>query len=380
MKSRYLVIGLGLIAWSCSENPGGPVEEIIPVIESVSLDELWSINTTEKKIVEIKITDPQGPGDLHSVFLQIYNQEGSIVFSDSLYDDGGLNESGDIIAADGVFRNRFLPSAITIESGNYTFEFDVKDKEGNSPGKYEKDVSFVLENIPEIKNITAIDTLKSASASKIISAIVIDASNTGTLTVYMDLLQGNHSVVLQPYRMQKQGNDSVYTYTIDSSFAAGRLGSFKLRFYAETEGGLSSEMIDKDLFIENVAGRFVEYSIPSSIQRPVQDNYFALSLFTVKVYEPQGLNDIEAVYFNFKKPDGSPAFNNPFFMVDNGLPFNIDNVFVEAGDEVENDGIFSITFLVDNQNQLGTYQFEFIMIDRAGNYAEKIEDTIEVVE
>lgn len=81
---------------------------------------------------------------------------------------------------------------------------------------------------------------------------------------------------------------------------------------------------------------------------------------TIKATDPDGDNDIKAVYFNSFKPDGSPSSGNPFRMYDDGNANGI------SGDEKAGDGIYSIIIQLPPNTQKGTYRFEFQAIDRAG--------------
>ncbi|NIW79349.1 MAG: hypothetical protein GWN16_07755, partial [Calditrichae bacterium] len=66
-------------------------------------------------------------------------------------------------------------------------------------------------------------------------------------------------------------------------------------------------------------------------------------MITVQANDPQGLTDIESVYFEAFLPNDSAATNNPFDMYDNGLPYNPTGNPNEAGDLVASDGIYSLT-------------------------------------
>jgi hypothetical protein len=54
-------------------------------------------------------------------------------------------------------------------------------------------------------------------------------------------------------------------------------------------------------------------------------------------------------------------------MVDNGLPFNINTWWNEAGDVQAGDGIYSYALIVRNDFIPGVYHFSFFVRDKAGN-------------
>ncbi|RKY78456.1 hypothetical protein DRQ00_05185 [candidate division KSB1 bacterium] len=109
-------------------------------------------------------------------------------------------------------------------------------------------------------------------------------------------------------------------------------------------------------------------SAPDTVSRSQIPNNF---LLTIKVSDPQGLEDIDKVYFNTFKPDDSPSSGNPFYMRDDGL---------QGVDQNANDGIYSLRIEISPQNQLGNYRFEFEAIDKSGAKSNKIIHIITVVE
>ncbi len=129
---------------------------------------------------------------------------------------------------------------------------------------------------------------------------------------------------------------------------------------------------------ENRPGKILWVEVPDSIQIPPQ-GMFRKALVKAAVQDSDGLGDVDSVYFYSRKPDGTLANNGrPLPMVDNGKPFNINNPWQEAGDEKAGDGIYSLTILIDNSAQIGTFYFTFYMRDKAGHLSPGVTDSIEV--
>ncbi len=125
-------------------------------------------------------------------------------------------------------------------------------------------------------------------------------------------------------------------------------------------------------------GQIIKTEVPDSIAIPPA-GYFNRALVKAWVEDPDGLKDVDSVYFYSQKPDGNYARGGaPFTLVDNGKPFNIQNPWEEAGDEKAGDGIYSLTILVDNEALTGKYIFTFYTRDKAGNLSEPKIDSIEV--
>jgi hypothetical protein len=99
--------------------------------------------------------------------------------------------------------------------------------------------------------------------------------------------------------------------------------------------------------------------IPDSATRGV------LFVFSVKVDDPNGLADIEKVYFDLFRPDGTRVESGPFNMVDNGN----NEIF---GDLVAGDGIYSYKNSFGATAQTGLWRFEFEAKDLGKKLSNKI--------
>ncbi len=129
---------------------------------------------------------------------------------------------------------------------------------------------------------------------------------------------------------------------------------------------------------ENVPGKILWVKVPDSLKIP-EPGFWTTALVEAAVQDSDGLADVDSVYFYSRKPDGTLANNGkPLPMVDNGKPFNINNPWVDAGDEKAGDGIYSLTILIDNSALTGKFYFTFYMRDKAGNLSDSVIDSVEV--
>lgn len=131
---------------------------------------------------------------------------------------------------------------------------------------------------------------------------------------------------------------------------------------------------------ENFPGSITKTEVSDSIRLP-QPGYLNATLVKAWVEDPNGLKDVDSVYFYSQKPDGSMANGGyPLYMVDNGEPFSLANPWISAGDEEKGDGVYSLTILIEANNQIGIYKFTFYMKDESGELSEAVVDSIEVYE
>lgn len=126
------------------------------------------------------------------------------------------------------------------------------------------------------------------------------------------------------------------------------------------------------------AGQITKVEVADSLQSPAAGN-LSKALIQAWVSDPDGLKDVDSVYFYSKKPDGTFANSgNPLSMQDNGKPFNISDPWNGVGDSIANDGIYSLTILMDVNALPGRYIFTFYSRDNDGNLSQAVKDSIEV--
>jgi hypothetical protein len=196
----------------------------------------------------------------------------------------------------------------------------------------------------------------------------------------MDIMQNNISILNEPYLLANDGefetngdafaNDTIFSLKIDSSFAAGRAGRYTLRFTAVDEFEDESNVITHDIFLENSAGRIISIDMPLVVTRPSNIP------IRVLVTEPQGLDDVQRVFFELKDSAGNYIESFPGVRYQQDL--YDDGDFDEHGDEQIDDAIFSIILRVDETNIAETYTLEFYLIDKVGNTSMINTSTLEI--
>ena len=388
------IIILLMLFQMCSDTGKNPVVETIPVIEGISLNSNWNLAETSYNKVEAKIIHPQGIENIDSVVIMISALNEEIVLTDRLYDDGAYYypNDGDVIAGDGVFCNRFdAATDIGRTVGEYRVEIKAFDYDGNQSEISDTTIHLGYSYPVEFVNIQKPDTLKSGTVAEYLYITLMHPEGLQAIeNVYFNLYDNNSLTLLKTYEMFNDGNfedtgdliaaDSVFSFKMDSSFAVGYKGLYKLEFTATAEFGSITSSGKFDIFLENKVGKILELAVPDQMIRPTTPNTIVRELVTARVMDPQGLGDIDSVYFYFKKPDGTYTnFGNPYNLVDNGKPFNLKTWFEDAGDETANDGVYSLSIFFYFDADIGEYELTFYVRDKSGNLSEVLIDTLEVL-
>ena len=151
------------------------------------------------------------------------------------------------------------------------------------------------------------------------------------------------------------------------------VGTYKINYFV-TDRGNATKLVAVQQFIydngqANVAPVISNLTMPDSIARGVS------FIFTITTNDANGLNDIDVVYFELFRPDGTvveeSGGNTKFLLHDDG---NFD-VF---GDETAGDGVYSFKNSFLETAQTGTWRFEFHAKDRGGLLSNIIEKSVVV--
>jgi hypothetical protein len=387
VRSGIFIVVLPLF-FACNEHDDTPVDlEADPIIESVTLQTRWNTRSSTPYRIEVKTRDPQGPSNLDIVYLRITEQDkDAVIFSDSLYDDGAFYhpDDGDVLAGDGVFSNRFLPSLISTsaEELTYVFDFVALDQDGHESKSVERIVIFAPNYSPYIFQVTAPDTFPWINNEVVFSISVADSDGIDDIiNVYFESQEVATGAKKFESNLYNDGDitahgdtvagDSIYSAKLDSSFRVNKQGQYDLFFHVEDSYGEEYTFTPAHrIFVGNAGAQFVSIHVPTVMTKPPTPGDYNRELMTVEVSDPQGLADIDSVYFYSLKPDSTLAnMGKPFLLVDDGVPFNPSTRDPETGDLAAGDGIYSYSIIVYNnpQTNLGVYTFYIYIRDKAGN-------------
>jgi hypothetical protein len=138
--------------------------------------------------------------------------------------------------------------------------------------------------------------------------------------------------------------------------------SAKMKIFIAVFLLLASIMIQCSNPAKNDGPQVSDVVAPDSIQKGTQDSSFA----SVKVQDPQGFDDIDAVYYVVTKPDGTS----------NGIKFPLYDDG-QAYDSTAGDGIFSTAIAAPlSTSQTGNFIFSFAAMDSKGATSNTINKTI----
>jgi len=188
--------------------------------------------------------------------------------------------------------------------------------------------------------------------------ITINFSNSSEVTnVFCDVFASDQSKLnLSAFPLLDNGNNSFKNEFPLSAFYPN--GKYDIKYYVK----------NADESLQQVALASFNYNNGQDNEPPVIANTIidpdtvvvnepTVIFISVEADDPNGMSDIEIVFFIVYRPD-STTNGNRNQMFDDGL--------IEHGDQIAGDGVYSLVIQVDENNQKGTYRFEFQAIDRSG--------------
>ena len=204
-----------------------------------------------------------------------------------------------------------------------------------------------------------------------VSPNVFDTSNV-SMSVFAHVVSEDVSITKVSVRVLNPASNEVnniilsdtgngrYTGQVNFSMDCRYVGTYRVEFTALNNQNLYSNAYPVNFNVINshdtkpvLAGLVA----PDSLLRP-QPGETTTVFLQVTASDPDGSCDINSVFFNSFKPDGTPASGNPFSMYDDG---NSDHC-----DQVAGDNKFSLCIIINNQALLGNYQFKFNAKDNSG--------------
>ena len=214
--------------------------------------------------------------------------------------------------------------------------------------------NFQVNSLSGIKDINLLENPEDS----ILTFTMTFSSGSFVSDAYFDIyFSDNSKVNSSPVEMQE-----IFDNTYSAQYFLGRanpIGNYTVRFSA-----IGIEGTAKQVALGSFQFNNGQENLPPEISNTVIDpdtavvNDTTIIFTSVEAMDPNGANDILEIYFIVYRPDGTTN-NSKVLLYDDGNPDN--------GDVVAGDGIYSRLIQVNQNNQKGTYRFEFRAKDRLGD-------------
>ena len=214
--------------------------------------------------------------------------------------------------------------------------------------------NFQVNSLSGIKDINLLENPEDS----ILTFTMTFSSGSFVSEAYFDIyFSDNSKVNSSPVEMQE-----IFDNTYSAQYFLGRanpIGNYTVRFSA-----IGIEGTAKQVALGSFQFNNGQENLPPEISNTVIDpdtavvNDTTIIFTSVEAMDPNGASDILEIYFIVYRPDGTTN-NSKVLLFDDGKP--------ENGDVLAGDGIYSRLIQVNQNNQKGTYRFEFRAKDRLGD-------------
>lgn len=296
------------------------------------------------------------------------------------YDDGGLSpNSHDIVAANGIFTGIFNPNGLT--EGEYTLKLTFKYFTGDELKEEvsdEKTVNVLPNSAPVIGSVNGInsgDNLEAGFSPFGVSVAVSDEDNEAGDSQVLTVSLKNGVNELKSFEVERASNLDNFVFTLDSTYAAGvATGTYDMDFIAKDSFDELSEVFTIDgLSIENTAPVIKDVILLDEQFTEIDTIFFpeSATVDSLVFYTTVLPNDKQGHlnYQDIEEVELVVVINDTTNFVDS---LRDDGNFLDSGDTVKNDGVYTVGFKYKYGGSLVAQPFSYTIkvTDKAGNESE----------
>lgn len=376
-KKTYITILMSLfLLFGCEIKYPPESESVVPEISCLVFSDTIYLNADLFYSIKVKVEDPQGREDINVVEMKITDMDSTEIFIiDTLKDNGS---AGDVIPADGEYYS-VIPSDFTDNANMFLLHITAVDIAGNYAAPVQ-DTLTVLDgefNLPPvISNPNLPDSLDSETIKDVFFSVNADDPQgwEDIDSVFVWIYPPFKPSPAYKGKLKDNGRegdcilgDGIFSLRENFYQILGSTGINVVRFQAVDKKGEKSDPIicEMFIFIPNEPPSLSNLTAPDTLCRNISQTSF----LSVEVTDPQGPGDIDVVFFNSFRPDGSASQSNPVLMNDNG----------ENGDIIPDDGVYSLGISIDSSVRLGDWRFEFMARDNAKAMSDTLIHIITIV-
>jgi hypothetical protein len=152
-------------------------------------------------------------------------------------------------------------------------------------------------------------------------------------------------------------------------------GVYIVQYYVTDVNKTTNYVCAQNFVFDNGKDRFAP--VLSDLSLPDTVSIGQTFPFSVMAVDSNGYDDIELVYYELYRPDGTQVTNSQGIYQ---FPLFDDGQTSSNGDLVANDSVYTVILAFPPGQQLGTWRFEFSAIDRTNLLSNKIIQNLELVQ
>jgi hypothetical protein len=256
---------------------------------------------------------------------------------------------------------------------------------GGCEKTYNTVINPKLTNSIQVTDISPIDSLDYLTSDSVLTFAIKFNSSEQIQSVYFNVvspagLPVNSSAIslyddgdLSAHGDTAKGDNTFSNkFTMRNSYING---VYIINYYVTDIYNTTSYISAQNFVFDNGKDKFAP--VLSNLELPDTVSIGQTFVFSVMAVDSNGYDDIELVYYELYKPDGTQVTNSQgvyqFPLFDNGQT-------ATNGDVTANDSIYTVILTFPSGQPTGSWKFEFQAIDRANLLSNKITQYVELIQ
>jgi hypothetical protein len=235
----------------------------------------------------------------------------------------------------------------------------------------------------QVINILTADSAAYHQADSTIVLSVQLSSSSGVKSVEANIIAADFSQVnTSPVILYDNGNladngdakagDNIYSneFPLSTYYPNGR---YTVQYYITDESN-NTQLVAVHLFTFNNM-QTNKAPVISDLSMPGNVSLGSSFTFSLKVSDANGLSDIDSVYYQLYKPNGTLVVNSQGI---SKFPLSDIGDTQTTGDVTAGDGIYTMKLTFPSGQPTGSWKFQFKAVDREGSYSNIITQNVVV--
>ncbi len=240
-------------------------------------------------------------------------------------------------------------------------------------------------NTIQVTNIAPVDSIDYLISDSVLTFAVTFNSTDQVQSAYFNIIKpdgtqlNSSSIILYndgdiSAHGDSSGSDNTFSnkFTMSNSYING---VYLIKYYVEDIYGTTNYISAQNYVFDNGKDKFPP--VLSNLDMPDSVSTGQTFVFSVMAVDSNGYDDIESVYYELYKPDGTQVTNSngvyQFPLYDNGETST-------NGDVTANDSTYTVILTFPTGQPTGSWRFEFQAIDRTNLLSNKIIQNVELIQ
>lgn len=250
---------------------------------------------------------------------------------------------------------------------------------------YDSVINPKQSNTIQVTNIAPIDSVNYLTSDSVLTFKVTFNSPEEVQSAYFNIIKPDgfplNTSIINLYNdgdSSAHGDSSANDNTFSNKFTMSNSyinGVYIVQYYVTDVYNATNYISAQNFVFDNGKDKFAP--VLSDLNMPDTVSYGQTFAFSVMAVDSNGYDDVELVYYELYKPDGTQVSNSQGVYK---FPLFDDGRTSVNGDVTANDSIYTVILTFPSGQPTGSWRFEFQAIDRSNLLSNKITQNVELIQ